>query len=277
MLAADPAAHAAGAAARASNVIDVGSPSSSAHRSTDPRVHRGNMGRTLVTENKIRRYTGMFGLIASLFIIVQVPLYFMYEAPPDWNILTRSLIGITGCTVYIVYFIGLRQLIRHVNPAYDWIGSTVQLAGALWVAMVFVPQSMEAGAAISVDRDIDTTTDGPFAAAQYLMQGAVSRLLMALFLIAFGIAVSRLGLLPRWVGRSAYLLAAVNLAFLPAVYFGDDAADFYSAQGWGTTASMGGLWSVWTLAVSISVLRSARRTNSVAFAGPAPLAHTAAR
>jgi hypothetical protein len=104
-----------------------------------------------VTETKIRRYTGMFGLIASLFIIVQVPLYFIYETPPDWNILTRSLIGIIACTVYIIYFIGLRQLIRHANPAYDWIGSTVQMAGVLWAAMVFVPQSMEVGAAISVD------------------------------------------------------------------------------------------------------------------------------
>jgi hypothetical protein len=216
-----------------------------------------------VPETAIRRYTGMFGLIASLFIIAQVPLYFMYETPPDWNILTRSLIGITGCTVYIVYFIGLRQLIRQVDPAYDWIATIVQLAGVLWVAMVFVPQSMEVGAAISVDHDIDTTTEGPFAAAQYLLQGGVSRLLMALFLIALGIAVSRLGLLPRWVSRSAYLLAVINLAFLPAVYFGDDAADFYSAQGWGTTASMGALWSLWTLAVSISILRSARRTTVV--------------
>lgn len=214
-------------------------------------------------ETAIRRYTGMFGIIASLFIIAQVPLYFMYETPPDWNILTRSLIGITGCTVYIVYFIGLRQLIRQVDPAYDWIATIVQLAGVLWVAMVFVPQSMEVGAAISVDHDIDTTTEGPFAAAQYLLQGGVSRLLMALFLIALGIAVSRLGLLPRWVGRSAYLLAVINLAFLPAVYFGDDAADFYSAQGWGTTASMGALWSLWTLAVSISILRSARRATVV--------------
>jgi hypothetical protein len=212
-----------------------------------------------VSETTIRRYTGIFGIVAGLFLVVQIPLYFIYETPPDWDILTRSLIGITGCTVYIVYFAGLRQLIRQADPAFDWIASVVQLAGVLWVAMVFVPQSMEAGAAIATPDDLDTTTAGPFAPAQYLLQGAVSRLLMALFLIALGIAVSRLGLLPRWVGRSAYLLAAVNLAFLPAVYFGDDAADFYSAQGWGTTASMGALWTLWTLAVSVSLLRSARR------------------
>jgi hypothetical protein len=213
-----------------------------------------------MSEATTRRFTGLFGIIASLFIIVQVPLYFLYTgAPPDWDILIRSLIGIVGCTLFIVYFVGLRQLIHQVDTGYDWIATVVQAAGLLWVVMVFVPQAMEAGAAISVDHDIDTTTEGPFAPAQYLMQGAISRLLMALFLIALGIAISRLKFLPSWVGRSAYVLAAINVAFVPAVFFGDDAADFYSAQGWGTTATMGAIWSLWTLAVSISILRSARR------------------
>ncbi|GIH19814.1 hypothetical protein [Rugosimonospora africana] len=227
-----------------------------------------------MNEATTRRYTGLFGIIASLFIIVQVPLYFLYSgAPPDWNILTRSLIGIIGCTLFIVYFTGLRQLIRQVDPGHDWAATVVQMAGLLWVAMVFVPQAMEAGAAISVDHDIDTTTEGPFAPAQYLMQGAISRLLMALFLIALAITISRLRFLPSWVGRSAYVLAAINLAFVPAVFFGDNAADFYSAQGWGTTASMGALWSLWTFAVSISTLRSARRANLAPRPASRPVAH----
>lgn len=217
-----------------------------------------------MNEASTRRYAGVFGIVASLFIIVQVPLYFIYDAaPPDWNILTRSLIGIIGCTLYVVFFVGLRQVVLRVEPAAGWLAGLMHAAGLLWVAMVFVPQSMEAGAAISVDHDIDTTTEGPFAAAQYLMQGAISRLLMALFLIALGVAVYRLALLPRWVGLTAFLLAALNLAFVPALYFGDNAADFYSAQGWGTTASMGALWSIWTLALSVSILRSARRAEVV--------------
>ncbi|MEQ7008278.1 hypothetical protein ABN028_19075 [Actinopolymorpha sp. B17G11] len=221
-----------------------------------------------MSEVETRKYTGAFGIVASLLIIVQVPLYFIYPAaPPDWNILTRSLVGITGCTLFLVFFTGVRQIVRQVDAGYEWVGSVAQVAGLVWVAMVFVPQSMEVGAAISVDRDIDTTTEGPFAAAQYLMQGGISRLLMALFAIAFGFAVLRLGLLPKWVGRTAYVLAAVNLTFLPAVYFGDDAADFYSAQGWGTTASMGALWSIWTLAVSISIARSAGRVEAATITG----------
>jgi hypothetical protein len=215
-----------------------------------------------VSEAATRRTAGIFGLVASLFIVAQVPLYFIYDAaPPDWNILTRSLIGITGCTLYLVFFTGLRHLVRTVDPRYDWLATVLQTAGVLWVAMVFVPQSMEAGAAIVTANDIDTTTEGPFAGAQYLMQGGISRLLMALFLVALGIAVGRLRFLPRWVGRSAYVLAVINLAFVPAIFFGDDAADFYSAQGWGTTATMGAVWSLWTLAVSISTLRSARRVG----------------
>jgi hypothetical protein len=215
-----------------------------------------------MSESGTRRYTGLFGIMASLLIVIQVPLYFLYSgAPPDWNILTRSLIGITGCVFYIVYFTGIRQLIHRLEPGYDWHGTIAQTAGLLLVVAVLVSQSMEAGAAISTDHDIDTTIEGPFAPAQYLLQGAISRLLMALFLITVGIAVSRLRFLPAWVARSAYVLAAANLAFVPAMYFGDNAADFYSAQGWGTTASMGALWSLWTLAVSISMLRSARHNR----------------
>lgn len=219
-----------------------------------------------------RRCTGLFGIIASLFIVVQVPLYFLYSgAPPDWDILTRSLLGITGCTLYLVFFVGLRHVIERVSPAAALPASLVQISGLLWVAMVFVPQSMEAGAAISIDHDIDTTTDGPYAAAQYLMQGAISRLLMALFLVSLGIAVRRYAVLPRWVGTSAYVLAVINLAFVPAVFFGDDASHFYSAQGWGTTASMGALWSLWTLLVSVSALRGARRATTPAHAAtPSP-------
>ncbi|GIF49827.1 hypothetical protein DFJ67_0140 [Asanoa ferruginea] len=218
-----------------------------------------------MSEAATRRSVGIFGIVASLFIVGQVPLYFLYSgAPPDANILTRSLIGCVGCTIYLVFFTGLRHLIRGIDPRYDWLATVLQTAGVLWVAMVFVPQSMEVGAAISVDHNIDTTTEGPFAAAQYLLQGGISRLLMALFLITLGITVGRLRFLRSWVGRSAYVLAVINLAFVPAIFFGDDAADFYSAQGWGTTATMGAVWSLWTLAVSISILRSARRVEATA-------------
>ncbi|MER7952631.1 hypothetical protein ABTY59_35085 [Streptomyces sp. NPDC096079] len=47
-------------------------------------------------------------------------------------------------------------------------------------------------------------------------------------------AILRSGVLPRWTGRLAYAVALVNLAFVPSLFFGTDAADFYSAVGWAT-------------------------------------------
>lgn len=220
---------------------------------------------------RLRRACGFAGLVAGVLVMVQVPFYFLYPgAVPDWDVLTRSLVGLAAGAAYLVFFTGLRTLVQRTGPEQDWPGGLLHAAGLLWVAMVFVPQSMEVGTAISVDRDIDTTTEGPFAPAQYLMQGAIARVLMALFLVALAVVVVRTGAMSRWVGRSALVLAAVNLAFVPAVYFGDDAARFYSAQGWGTTATMGALWSLWTVAVGLGLLRRPHPSEDGTAAGPVP-------
>ena len=52
-----------------------------------------------MTEASVRHHTGTFGMIASIVLLLQVPLYFMYPGPPpDWNILTRILLSIVGST-----------------------------------------------------------------------------------------------------------------------------------------------------------------------------------
>jgi hypothetical protein len=90
----------------------------------------------------------------------------------------------------------------------------------------------------------------------YLLYGTVPRLIEALFLAAFTYTVTRTRTLPRWAAVSAGVLALVNLAFVPSLYFGNDPANFYAANGWGTTATMGGLFMLWMLATSIAVLRA---------------------
>jgi hypothetical protein len=81
--------------------------------------------------------------------------------------------------------------------------------------------------------------------------------MLALFLTAVGVVVTRTHLLSRWVGRSAYGLAALNLVFVPSLFFGNTPAHFYAANGWGTTAMMGAILSYWLLAVGISTYRGA--------------------
>ncbi|MFE9788673.1 hypothetical protein ACFYO7_25185 [Nocardia salmonicida] len=73
--------------------------------------------------------------------------------------------------------------------------------------------------------------------------------------MAFAIAAARL--LPRWCIATSWALAAVNFAFVPSLFFGNTPAEFYAANGWGTTATVGGLTMLWLFASGIALYRSA--------------------
>ena len=200
------------------------------------------------------RLTAIAGLVASVLILVEVPLYFVYTGPPpDANVLTRSLLAIIGLTFLVVFMTGLQTLLAHADPHQPDVATLATVAGLVWVTIQFVSNGLETGAVIASPSAIDPTIT---VSGTYILYGSSTRLVEALFLIAFGHSVLRSGVLPRWTGRSAYVLAAINLAFVPSLYFGNDPAFFYAANGWGTTASIGALFMIWLLATSIAVFRA---------------------
>ncbi|MFJ9535691.1 hypothetical protein ACIRPX_00320 [Streptomyces sp. NPDC101225] len=204
-----------------------------------------------------RRLTGAAGIAGAAALIVEVPLYFVYSGPPtDANVLARLLIGIVALAFLVVFVTAFRELVRHASPACEWAGSIAFATGLVYATITLVSSGLEAGAVIATDHRIDPTIA---VNGTYILYGSISRLMLAFFLTAVGVAVSRANLLPRWVGRSAYVLAAVNLVFVPSLFFGNTPAHFYAANGWGTTALMGAILSYWLLAVSISTYRSASR------------------
>jgi hypothetical protein len=206
-----------------------------------------------------RRLTGLAAVVAAVALIVQVPLYFVYDGPPpDGNVLSRLLIGIVALACLVVFVTAFRELVRRVDPAHEWVGSIALSTGLVYATVTLVSMGLEAGAVIAVDHPIDPTID---VSGTYILYGSISRLMLALFLTALGYAVSRTRLLPRWTGRSAYVLAGINLAFVPSLFFGNDPAFFYAANGWGTTALMGAVLSYWLLAVGVSTYRSAARVT----------------
>jgi hypothetical protein len=210
-----------------------------------------------MTEVSLRRYTGIFGLIAALISLTQLPLYFMYSgAPPQWDILTRVMVSIVGSTILIVFLAGFRQVIRQASPDLEWAATVVLASGLMWLTFSTVAQSMEAGTAIVSKIPIDPTVEGVLAPGQFLMQGSIGRLMTTLFLSASGFAILRGRLMPAWLGRLAWIIAMVNLAFVPAMFFGPDAAQFYSAVGWGTTATAPVLVLCWILIASIIMVRT---------------------
>ncbi|WP_067692582.1 hypothetical protein [Nocardia jejuensis] len=204
--------------------------------------------------NAIQRISGASALIGAAFLLIELPLYFVYSGPPpDGNILTRSLFGLLGTTALIVFMTSLNHLIKRIGPAYEWVGSLATTAGSMWLTVVFVSTALEVGAVIQSPTDIDPTIT---VSGTYILYGTVSRLLEALFFAAFGVAIGRTALLPRWASRSAYALAAINLAFVPSLYFGNTPANFYAANGWGTTATLGGFTMIWLLFIGVALLRA---------------------
>ncbi|PXX57402.1 hypothetical protein DFR70_11857 [Nocardia tenerifensis] len=207
-----------------------------------------------MNDTVIRRTTGAAGLAATVLLLVELPLYFVYGgAPPDWNILTRSMFGLIGNTLLMVFMLGLPHLLKSRDPEYAWIGSIVAAAGLIWLTVSAVSTCLEVGAAIAAPEPIDPTIAVP---ATYLLYGSLTKLLLTLFLTAFGIAIASTALLPRWTMWSAFVLAAIHVAFVPSMYFGNDPANFYAANGWGTTATTGGMTILWLLAVSVALLRT---------------------
>ena len=218
----------------------------------------------------VRRLTGVCGLTAGLLGTALGPLYFMYSgAPPTWNVLTRNLLNMLAVAAVIIFLAGLRALICQADAAYEWLASLVFGAGMVYAAINLVKVSLEAGVVLGApDGTLDPTTDGPLAHANILMHGSIDRLLTALVLTAAGYAILRTGALPRWAARSAYVLAVVNLAFVPSLYFGTDAARFYSALGWGNTALTAGLFLYWVAAVGIAGMRPVKRGGPAGSATP---------
>ncbi|GAA1556697.1 hypothetical protein GCM10009827_092040 [Dactylosporangium maewongense] len=205
----------------------------------------------------VRRVTGLCGILTAIALIVEVPLYFIYDGPPpDWNVLTRILIGILAFVAFTGLVTGLRELVRRAAPDHEWAASLVSAAGLMYITVTLVSMGLEAGAVIAADTAIDPTID---VSGTYILYGTIGRTTLALFLAALGSLVLRTGILPRWTGVTAVTLAVVSAAFIPSIYFGNDPANFYAANGWGSTATVGALLSYWLLAFGISVTRSARR------------------
>jgi hypothetical protein len=203
-----------------------------------------------------RRFTGWSCLAAAVALIVEVPLYFVYSGPPpDSNVLSRLLLGILALGFLLLFVTGFREFVKSVDPRYEWAGNFAFAAGLAYVLVTLISSGLEAGAVIAADRPIDPTIS---VSGTYILYGSIGRMLLGFFLVALGYAVTKTGALPRWTGKSAYVLAAVNFAFIPSLFFGNDPSFFYAANGWGTTASLGAILSYWLLMMGVVTLRGER-------------------
>ena len=213
----------------------------------------------MMTDTLARRFTGWACVAAALALILEVPLYFVYDGPPpDSNVLARLLIGVLALGFLLLFFTGFRELVRAVDHRYAWAGNIAYTAGVAYTVITLVSSGLEAGAVIATDHPIDPTIA---VSGTYILYGTIGRMLVTMFLAAMAYVITKTRVLPRWTGYTAFALAAINLAFMPSLFFGNDPSFFYAANGWGTTASLGAVLSYWLLATGIATDRSARRAR----------------
>ena len=165
-----------------------------------------------MTELRLRRNTGIFGLVATVISLTQLPLYFMYTgAPPQWDILTRVMVSIIGSAIFIVFLTGFRLVIRQASREMEWASTIALVSGLMWLTFSSVAQSMEAGTAIVSKIPIDRQWMVSSPQANFSCLDPLARLMTTLFLSASGFGASRIAsafarFSSRWVLPSGVML-----------------------------------------------------------------------
>ena len=213
---------------------------------------------------KMVNITSIFGIFVFLTTPITVTLYFMYsDIPPVWNVLLRTLVAMFSLLFVLIFFTGLQELIKYLYKEKNWIIKLMYNTVCIYIAISFVARSLEAGGVLNPEGlAVDATQDGLLAQGNYLLLGSISRLLMATFMTIIGIITNKIKIFPKWIGWVAIIIGLINLLFVPSMFFGTNAGDFYSAIGWGNSAFSAGLYTLWILLMSIVLIKNKRNIEN---------------
>ena len=212
--------------------------------------------------NQVILTTAIFGILTFALVPVTVGLYFIYEEPPVWNVLARALISILSLLFTVVFFTGFLYTTKKLTKDYYWLLTLMFALVCIWTATAFVAHSLEAGGVLNPKGiSPDPTQEGILAQGNYLLYGSIGRVLMTAFMFLIFFITIKTKIFPKWTAWLALSIAVVNAFFIPSMFFGTNAADFYSAIGWGNSAVSASLFTIWMLAVSITMLVKRRALN----------------
>ncbi|MFF9359832.1 hypothetical protein [Streptomyces griseoluteus] len=204
------------------------------------------------------------GTAVAALSVPMVALYFVYSGPPpEWNVLTRSLLTLVTMAVLTVFGVALARLLpRDDTGRRTLVGQLTVVSLLTYVAVILFATSLEAGTPLAFpDRGMDPTTDGPLAAAMALAHGPIAHLWMAMFFLGLARAARQFTtaaspVVPRWALRGAVVVGVVNLLAVPSLYFGMDATHFYAVNGWGADALVGLITLVWVGFLGLGIHRA---------------------
>lgn len=222
---------------------------------------------------KMSRVTGWFGLAMVVFWLSQFPLYM--QGDPSVSVydgagyardlfrihnlvFTRILLDLGLYVVAMVFAACLGGLIKRARPDYEWVGTLLFGAMAVWVGVTLVANGLEGAAALDTlggkadPSAVRALTEGTL----LIYNSSIAFAMTGFFLAVAGYATFATGVLPRWTGWVAYVGVALCAASVPAMFGGPvDATGFYNAAGWGPAIMANFPPAIWFVVASVALLR----------------------
>lgn len=218
-------------------------------------------------ESHIIRFTGMLGLIGSLFALIVIPLWLIPTKPPLLSdaeayatylanarivVLTRLLMETFVFMCLMIFFSGFRHMIRNEGKQYEWLASLNYGASIVLWAVLLVAGGLEGSAALNtVGGNSDPTIIRALVEGTLLMyKGPIFFGTWALIMASSGYVILASKTLPSWLGWYSWFCFVLCLVFMPAMFVEVmDNTVFYNAMGWGpgyAAAFPSMMWFVFT-------------------------------
>jgi hypothetical protein len=111
---------------------------------------------------RMERLTGAFALASVVIWLGIFPLYVMQKPVSVYDgaatgqelfriqsvVFTRILLGLALYVTLIIFAVGFRELIRRADAEYEWVGTLLVVAMAVWTGVTLVANGLEGGAAL---------------------------------------------------------------------------------------------------------------------------------
>jgi hypothetical protein len=169
---------------------------------------------------------------------------------------TSALLFFVAFVFLFVFLAGIRAMMVGADAKLDQLATAVFGLGTTIAIVGFVSLGMLAAAAANASGTPDVAAVHAMFVASGVLGGAPIAIALAFFLAVSGLALSKSAILPPWTVWLSWVAAVVVLITVPALYGGDNAGAFYTANGIVTIVALLPLY-VWTLAISIAIVRKA--------------------
>jgi hypothetical protein len=183
---------------------------------------------------------------------------------------TQTLVIVTLDAVLmafvIVFLAGFRQLITVAREGLEWVADLAFGAGLVFVGTTLVGDALEGGAALdAAGGKPDPSVIRALTEGHTLLFGSIGCVLLALVAVASGYVILASNALPRWTGRVAYVVAALNVAAVPTLFGGTSDTSFVAAGGLGVTLFATFPWLAWVIVVGVVTIRGQRASERASY------------